>query len=87
MKTELAKFGVNVIVKENEVIIEKQTLQTPTEILDSHNDHRIVMAMSYLASITGGTIKDAEAINKSFPDYFKKISDIGVDFKEKKSLI
>ena len=87
MKTELAKFGVNAIVKENEVIIEKQTLQTPTEILDSHNDHRIVMAMSYLASITGGTIKDAEAINKSFPDYFKKISDIGVDLKEKKSLI
>lgn len=82
MKTELAKFGVNVIVKENEVIIEKQTLQTPTEILDSHNDHRIVMAMSYLASITGGTIKDADAINKSFPDYFKKISDIGVDFVE-----
>lgn len=44
-----------------------------------HNDHRIVMALSLILSRTGGAIDGAEAVRKSFPDYFERISRLGID--------
>lgn len=44
-----------------------------------HNDHRIVMALSVLASVTGGTIDDAQAVAKSFPGFFACIKKLGID--------
>lgn len=48
-------------------------------IVDSHNDHRIVMAMAIAASCASEpiTIKGAEAVNKSYPDFFKDFSRLG----------
>ncbi len=43
-------------------------------MLDEHNDHRIVMAMSVILSKTDGSMKSAEAIKKIIPD-FSRISD------------
>lgn len=79
MADELSKFGINVIVEENSVTIEKSTLRAPTELLDSHNDHRIVMAMTLLASLTGGEICGAEAIRKSYPDFFRVLEKAGLE--------
>lgn len=79
MQEELAKFGIKVDVLENSVKVHKAPLQTPAAHLDSHNDHRIVMAMAYLSSITGGYIECAEAVNKSFPDYFEKLTQLGLE--------
>ena len=82
MKTELKKFGINLIEKENSVIIEKGVLSEPKEPLFGHNDHRIVMALSVLLSITGGEIEGAEAVTKSFPDFFVKLKSLGINIKE-----
>ena len=83
MAEELAKFGCNTEVWENEITVHSRALKTPELPLSGHNDHRIVMALSLLCSITGGSIYGAEAVNKSFPDYFRKLSSLGIKVEEK----
>lgn len=78
MREELAKFGISVDVYENSVTVHGGELGAPTETLYGHNDHRIVMALSLLCSVTGGTIKGASAVAKSYPDYFEKIKTLGI---------
>ncbi len=81
MKTELSKLGVDVTVGENTVTVASSGLKPPKEALFGHNDHRIVMALSVLLSVTGGSIYGAEAINKSFPDFFDKLISLGIEVK------
>ncbi len=78
MQTELLKFGIKVDVGENDVTVYGGELKAPSETLCGHNDHRIVMALSLLCSITGGSINEAEAVSKSYPDYFEKIKSLGI---------
>ena len=82
MQTELSKFGINVFVEENSVIVEKGILLKPDKVLNSHNDHRIAMALSLLCTLTGGTVAGAEAVSKSYPDFFSKIQSLGIDVNE-----
>lgn len=79
MATELLKFGVEVKLEGNAVRIENPSLHAPTEELSSHNDHRIAMALAILATKTGACIKQAEAINKSFPAFFDKLAELGIE--------
>ncbi len=78
MAEELSKFGISVKVMEDTVIVYPNEFHYPSEILDSHNDHRIVMALTVLLMLTGGEIKGAEAVNKSFPDFFIRLQNLGV---------
>lgn len=78
MASELKKFGIDVDVFENSVTVHKGKLQVPSETLFGHNDHRIVMALSLLCTLTGGSINDAQAVAKSYPDYFEKIKSLGI---------
>ncbi len=81
MREELSKFGCEVIVEENRIIVNNVKLKTPTLYLNGHNDHRIVMSLAVLASVTGGEIFGAEAVNKSFPEFFSKLLSLGIDLK------
>lgn len=82
MAEELKKFGANVKVYENGVEIEKTQLKPPIVPLCGHNDHRIVMALSVLAAVFGAEIDGAEAVNKSYPDFFRVIKKAGVNVYE-----
>ena len=82
MAEELKKFGANVKVYENSVEIEKTQLKPPIMPLCGHNDHRIVMALSVLAAVFGAEIDGAEAVNKSYPDFFRDIKKAGVNVYE-----
>lgn len=82
MAEELKKFGANVKVYENSVEIEKTQLKPPIVPLCGHNDHRVVMALSVLAAVFGAEIDGAEAINKSYPDFFRVINKAGVNVYE-----
>lgn len=82
MAEELKKFGANVKVYENSVEIEKTQLKPPIVPLCGHNDHRIVMALSVLAAVFGAEIDGAEAVNKSYPDFFRDIKKAGVNVYE-----
>lgn len=81
MRRELSKLGASVEVGENEVAVRCAGLRKPSEPLYGHNDHRIVMALSVLLTATGGVIEGAEAVNKSFPDFFDRLKDLGVELE------
>ena len=81
MAQELAKFGIDVEVHENEVVIHKNDIKTPDCAICGHNDHRIVMACSILLSAVGGVIDGAEAVKKSFPNFFETIGKLGVKYE------
>ncbi len=81
MADELAKFTVKALVEENKVTIFKGKIQPPSDICDSHNDHRIVMAMTLLGLAVGCEIKGAQAINKSYPSFFSEITELGANIE------
>lgn len=81
MATELAKLGIRVDVFENAVKIHKGQLKQPSEALCSHNDHRIVMALSVLATLVGAEIDGCEAVSKSYPEFFEDIGSLGVSYE------
>ena len=78
MKIELAKVGIKVDINDNRVIIYKGDIYGQNIVFDSHNDHRIVMALSMLSTMFDITIKDYEAVSKSYPHYFKDLEKLGV---------
>ena len=77
MAEELEKFGVSVTVKDDSVAVNPKKFHTPSDVLKGHNDHRIVMALCSLLTVTGGTIEGAEAVCKSFPNYFESLIALG----------
>ena len=85
MAEELKKFGVQVLVGENDVVVLHSMLRKPTVPLNGHNDHRIVMALSVLASLTGAEIEGAEAVSKSWPDFFDVLEDAGLEINRENS--
>ena len=85
MATELRKFGTTVEIFENEVIVTPTAFHAPAENLFGHNDHRIVMSLAVLATLTGGVIEGAEAVTKSFPDFFEYITLLGIQTEEMNS--
>ncbi len=79
MACELAKLGARVCVLKNEVHVHAGGLSAPTEIINGHNDHRIVMAMAVLCTLTGGTVDGCEAVRKSYPDFFAVLRSLGLE--------
>ncbi len=82
MAAELNKFGIPVEVGEDSVIVGKASLSTPSLVLDGHNDHRIVMSLSILSTLTGGMIAGAEAVAKSLPDFFVRLKSLGIEVEK-----
>ena len=82
MSEELAKLGIKTNLYDNEIEVLKGDSRAPTELINGHNDHRIVMAMSLLLTLTGGEIEGAEAVKKSYPDFFGDIKTLGIKVEE-----
>lgn len=79
MAEELRKFGVSVDIGDDTVSVYPVSFGTPTEVLSGHNDHRIVMSLAVLLTKVGGKISGAEAVSKSFPDFFEKLEGLGIE--------
>jgi 3-phosphoshikimate 1-carboxyvinyltransferase len=79
MAEELSKFGAKITVDENEIVIDKSKLYTPKDDLYCHNDHRVVMSLAVLSSVYGGRLVGAEAVKKSFPDFFQRVKVLGME--------
>ncbi len=78
MEEELHKFQITTYSDEDRLsIIGKSTLQCD-EVILGHQDHRIVMAMTIaaLCSQTPCIIDGAQAITKSYPNFFEDILQI-----------
>ena len=74
IKEELGKMNVEVELKENTMRIHGKENIKGT-IVHSHHDHRIAMmcAVAGLRADAETTIEDADAINKSYPDFFEHL--------------
>ena len=79
MHRELSKLGGGLVFGENTITVPKQELSYRGEMLDGHNDHRIVMAMSVILSKTGGAIRGAQAVRKSYPNFFNDLIGLGAE--------
>lgn len=81
MALELSKFGVQVEVGDDYVVIPDAIPYKPTKEIDCHNDHRIAMSLAVVCSVTGGELKGAQCVNKSYPDFFMDIKNLGIQYK------
>lgn len=79
MAEELQKLGAQLLIEEDRVTVLPSQLHPPTVPLSGHNDHRVVMSCAVLLSRLGGTVMGAEAVRKSFPDFFDCIRSLGVE--------
>ena len=78
IKEELSKIGAVIEIGDNYIDIKEQELLFNNNIMfESHNDHRIAMAISLLISKMNLKINDYEAINKSYPNYFIELEKLG----------
>ena len=75
----LSEFGVETVYEDDRIEVKKCTLKRPESPIDGNNDHRIVMTAATLLSITGGKISGAQAVRKSYPDYFDVIRKLGIE--------
>lgn len=82
MAEELKKFGTSVKIEEDTIVVYPADFHSPKESLYGHNDHRIVMALAVLLTKTGGIIEGAEAVEKSMPDFFKRLIELGAKVEE-----
>lgn len=79
MAEELKKFGTALSVLEDKVVVYPAEFHAPTGVLSGHNDHRIVMALAVLLTLTGGEIDGAEAVKKSYPGFFRDLASLGIE--------
>ena len=75
----LSKFGVNYNLNDSELIIFKSDIHKVDEIIVAPNDHRIVMSLVVLFSKIGGSLLNGEAVNKSYPNFYKDIMSLGIE--------
>jgi len=79
MCRELSRFGVDTEMEDNRIVIGTMNKELTDIATKGHNDHRIVMSMAILLTITGGTIEEAEAVRKSYPGFFEDIKELGIE--------
>lgn len=83
METELRAVGGLVESEGGTITVQgcADRLHAPAGVLHGHNDHRVVMSLAVLSLATGIplTVDDAEAITKSWPNFFEAIKPLGAE--------
>ena len=78
LQTEFAKLGIQIELNRDRMLVHGGTGIKGAEVFSQH-DHRIAMACGIAALCADGpiTITDAEAVNKSYTDFFKHLQHLG----------
>jgi 3-phosphoshikimate 1-carboxyvinyltransferase len=78
IQEELGKMNIKVELNDNVMLIEGTT-DIKAATVHSHHDHRIAMMCALLALKANGEtiIEEAEAINKSYPDFYNHLQQLG----------
>ena len=76
---EFQKIGISVDISEENVMRIRGGKIRATEV-ESHNDHRIAMALAVAALCSEGVMRihGAECVAKSYPDFFEQLESIRV---------
>ena len=73
--TELRRLGVRVDEREDGLTIYPAANITPTEPVQTYDDHRVAMAFALIGlRVPGIQIADPACVNKTFPDYFTRLA-------------
>lgn len=78
LQEEFGKMGIQIDLQGDEMLVHGGTgIKGAT--VHSHNDHRIAMACAVAALTADGpvVIENAEAINKSYPEFYEHLQQIG----------
>jgi len=82
LKSEIYKFGTDLkITNESLSLLNPKPLESAA-IVETYNDHRMAMAFAPLALLTSFSIKEAEVVSKSFPDFWKNLLELGLNISE-----
>ena len=78
LQKEFAKLGIRIELNQDRMMVYGGTGINGAEVFSQH-DHRIAMACGVAALCADGpiTITDAEAVNKSYTDFFKHLQHLG----------
>ena len=78
LQTEFAKLGIRIELDQDRMLVYGGTGIHGAEVFSQH-DHRIAMACGVVALCADGpiSITDAEAVNKSYTDFFKHLLHLG----------
>ncbi len=79
LKQEFAKLGVSILLDGDFMMI-NGIQQTSSCVVSSHHDHRIAMACAIAALRANDKveIEHADAINKSYPDFFSDLKRMNI---------
>lgn len=73
LATELRKLGAEVQVEGDDLTIHSPSRLQPAHI-DTYDDHRMAMSFAVAGTRAAGVvIKDAQCVNKTYPDYFRDL--------------
>ena len=78
LQQEFAKLGIEIDLQDDLMLVKGGT-GVKTATTHSHHDHRIAMACAVAGLKAGGevVIEEAEAINKSYPDFYGHLQKLG----------
>ena len=83
LQNEFKKMGVEIGI-ENDVMMVHGTEKFQGANVSSHHDHRIAMACAVAALHANGetTINNADAINKSYPDFYYHLQKLNANVQK-----
>ena len=82
LKNEIHKFGTAIKITNDSLHLLDPKSLTPNAIIETYNDHRMAMAFAPLALRTEFSIKEAEVVSKSFPDFWENLKQLGFNSTE-----
>jgi 3-phosphoshikimate 1-carboxyvinyltransferase len=82
LQDEFDKMGVTIDLEDDIMIIHGGGIVKGADI-HSHHDHRIAMAcaVAALKANSETVIEEAQAVNKSYPDFYEHLKQLGADIK------
>ncbi len=81
LKTELEKFGVEVVITNDSLEIRHTEPETrnPKPEIKTYNDHRMAMSFAPLALLHDNiTIENPDVVQKSYPKFWKDLEMVGI---------
>jgi 3-phosphoshikimate 1-carboxyvinyltransferase len=82
LKSEIYKFGTDLKITNDSLSLLNPKPLESAAIVETYNDHRMAMAFAPLALLTSFSIKEAEVVSKSFPDFWKNLLELGLNISE-----
>jgi 3-phosphoshikimate 1-carboxyvinyltransferase len=81
LKTELEKLGADIDITSESLRVKSTDAINRNISIDTYNDHRMAMAFAPLGLKTALTIKNADVVSKSYPQFWEDFSAIGFSLK------